>query len=78
MLFDSTSKGFKLIDQSQTAAGIAATSTPGLLYLAWHYFTSIPIEKWVSIATFIFVTLQIIFLLADRIKKRKAHRKARA
>jgi hypothetical protein len=59
-----------VIHNTDSAAGVAATSTPGLLYAAWVYMVGLPIEKWVSAATLAFVLLQMSFLVRDRMKKR--------
>jgi hypothetical protein len=63
-----------VIYQTDSAAGVAATSSPGLAYAAWVYLIGLPIEKWVSFVTGLFVVLQIVFLLVDRLKKRRGKR----
>lgn len=63
-----------MLHNTDSAAGIAATSTPGLLYAVWVYLIGQPIEKWVSAVTLAFVTMQLVFLLRDRMKKRRGKR----
>lgn len=58
-----------MLHNTDSAAGVAATSTPGLLYAAWVYWIGLPVEKWVSGLTAVFIAIQIAFLLADRWKK---------
>ncbi len=58
-----------MLHNTDSAAGVAATSTPGLIYLAWVYLTSLPVEKWASSLTVVFVLLQTFFLLRDKLKK---------
>lgn len=65
-----------MLHNTDSAAGIAATSTPGLLYAVWVYLIGQPIEKWVSAVTLAFVTMQLVFLLRDRMKKRRGKRGA--
>lgn len=57
--------------QTQTPTGIAVTSSPGIAYAAWVYLVGLPLEKWVSFAVLVFTVLQIVFLLKDRMKKRR-------
>lgn len=59
-----------MLHNTDSAAGVAATSTPGLLYAGWVYLIGLPVEKWVSGLTGIFVVMQMVFLLVDRMKKR--------
>lgn len=61
--------------QPQNLADVAKASSPGIVYSAAAWLVNIPIEKWVSAATLILVVLQIVFLIRDRIKKRRANRK---
>lgn len=63
-----------MIYNTDSAAGVAATSAPGLLYAAWVYMVGLPIEKWVSAATLAFVLTQWAFLLRDRRNKRREKR----
>lgn len=64
-----------VLHNTDSPAGVAATSAPGVVYSVCVYLIGLPVEKWVSGLTAIFVTLQIIFMLADRVKKRgkRAH-----
>lgn len=59
---------------TDTPGGIALKSSPGLIYAMLAYIFQQPIEKWVSAITLIFVTLQMIFFLFDRMKKRRIKR----
>jgi hypothetical protein len=63
-----------MLHNTDTAAGVAYTSAPGLLYVIVRYLLDLPIEKWVSAWTLIFVVLQVAFLLVDRLKKRRGKR----
>jgi hypothetical protein len=63
-----------MLHNTDTAAGVAATSLPGLAYSAWVYLIGLPVEKWVSGLTGIFIAMQMIFLLVDRMKKRRGKR----
>lgn len=70
-------KGLKVpFTSPQTFADVAKVSSPGLAYTAWTWLLNLPVEKWASFATFVLVVLQIIFLLRDRLKKRRAARRA--
>jgi dolichyl-phosphate-mannose--protein O-mannosyl transferase len=63
-----------LLFQVDTPAGVAVTSSPGVAYAALVYLVGVPIEKWVSVAVLLFTVLQIIFLVKDRMKKRRARK----
>lgn len=60
-----------MVQQPDTIAGVAVNSTPGLIYTIYAFLSAQPIEKWVSVATLIFVVLQTIFMVRDRMKKRR-------
>jgi hypothetical protein len=45
----------------------AAKASPPVAVTAWHYIFDMPIEKWVAVATFVYVVLQIVVILRDRI-----------
>lgn len=64
--------------QPQNLLDVGKASSPGLIYTVVAWFANVPIEKWVSAATLILVILQIIFLIRDRFKKRRAARKGGA
>lgn len=63
-------KGTSMLHNTDSATGVAATSAPGLLYAAWVYLIGLPVEKWVSAATGLFILLQTIVLLRDKFCKR--------
>lgn len=63
-------KGSSMLHNTDSAAGVAATSTPGLLYATWVYLIGLPVEKWVSTVTLLFIVLQMVFLLRDKLGKR--------
>jgi len=63
-----------MTQQPDSASSVLAQASPGLAFTVANWVLDIPVEKWVSVATLIFVVLQIIFLLRDRLKKRKARR----
>lgn len=63
-----------MLHNTDSAAGVAATSLPGLLYAAWVYLIGLPVEKWVSGLTGIFVAMQMVFLMIDRLKKNRGKR----
>lgn len=63
-----------MLHNTDTAAGVATTSSPGVAYALVVYVFNQPIEKWVSAATFCFVVLQMFFLFRDRRKKRHNRR----
>lgn len=44
-------------------------SAPPVAVTAWHYLLDLPVEKWVSVVTLIYVGLQAFFLVRDRMKK---------
>lgn len=53
-----------------TAAAAVKSAPPVAVTLA-DVIMGIPIDKWVAIATLIYVLLQTFFLLKDRLKKRR-------
>jgi hypothetical protein len=65
-----------MMHNTDTPTGVAITSAPGILFMILHGLLDAPVEKWASALACIFVILQIAFLLADRLKRRrvKKHR----
>ena len=57
------------------SAGTKASPPVGVT--AWQYFSGLPVEKWVAVATLIYIVLQAFFLVLDRIEKRNAAKIAR-
>lgn len=49
-------------------------ATPPAAVTAYTYVLGMPIEKWVSVATLVYIALQAYFLIQDRISKRNAMR----
>jgi hypothetical protein len=49
---------------------IALKSSPPAAVTAWHYILGLPVEKWVAVATLIYVLLQAFVLVRDRIINR--------
>lgn len=76
-MFDILLKGRKVLQQPETIGGVAASSSPGVVYTVYAYLAAQPIEKWVSTATFILIALQIFFLLKDQMKKRRERKQAK-
>lgn len=64
-----------MLQQPGNASSAIAQASPGIAFTIVNSLLDIPIEKWVSVVTFIFVVLQIIFLIRDRFKRRKARHK---
>lgn len=52
-------------------------ATPPLGFSAWHYFLGLPVEKWVAGATLLYILVQTVCLVLDRIEKRNAAKIAR-
>lgn len=48
----------------------AMKSSPPVAVTLWHYLLNLPVEKWVSFATLIYVLLQGFFLVRNEMKKR--------
>lgn len=65
-----------MMSSPDSAHGVAVQAAPGVAFTVVNWMLDIPVEKWVSVATLIFVVLQIFFLLRDRMKKRKARHEA--
>lgn len=63
-----------MTQQPDSATGVLAQASPGIAFTLVNWMLDIPVEKWVSVATLIFVVLQIVFLVRDRMKKRKSRR----
>lgn len=45
-------------------------AAPPVAVTAWRYLLDLPVEKWVSVATLIYVLLQGYFLLRNELRKR--------
>lgn len=52
-------------------------ASPPVGVTAWQYFTGLPVEKWVAVATLCYILVQIYCLITDRIEKRNAAKIAR-
>lgn len=65
------------VGQDSSTPGVIAQSAPGIAFTVVNWLLDIPVEKWVSVVTLIFVSLQVIFLVRDRFKKRKVSRQKR-
>lgn len=50
-------------------ASATIKATPPAAVTAYTYVLGMPIEKWVSVGTLIYIVLQVFFLIYDRIKK---------
>lgn len=48
-----------------------AKSAPPATVAAWYYILHMPVEKWVSILTLIYLTLQIFALVRKEIRQRR-------
>lgn len=64
-----------MLHNTDSAAGVAATSAPGLLYVVWVYLINLPVEKWASALTVAFILMQMFFLLWDKLRKRRDKRR---
>jgi hypothetical protein len=60
---------------SQQAIKAAAETAPPLAVAGYHYLLQMPIEKWVSVATLLYVLLQVVVLARKEFFKRKGGRK---
>lgn len=52
-------------------ANAAAKAAPPSVIVSWSYLADMTLDKWVAVATLIYVLLQTFFLLKDRLKKRR-------
>jgi hypothetical protein len=62
--------------QNEITGALVRMSPPAAV-AAWNYLLGLPIEKWVSVATLIYIGLQAFFLLKDRMKKRRDRKAAK-
>jgi hypothetical protein len=62
--------------QNEITGAVVRMSPPAAV-AAWNYVLGMPIEKWVSVATLIYILLQAYFLLKDRLRKRRERRSER-
>jgi hypothetical protein len=46
-------------------------AAPPVAVTAYNYVLGMPIEKWVSVATLIYIILQAYFLVRDKMRKRR-------
>jgi hypothetical protein len=60
-----------LQEQSQTIASASAKAAPPVAVTTADLFLGMPLDKWVAVATLVYVVLQTFFLLKDRLKKRR-------
>ncbi len=49
----------------------AAEVSPPAGLVAWHYFTGLPIEKWLTGLAIVYTVLQIVVLVRKEFIKRK-------
>lgn len=63
-----------MLHNTETPTGVAITSSPGIIFMILHGLLDAPVEKWASALACIFVVLQIAFLLADRLKRRRVRK----
>ncbi len=49
----------------------AAEVSPQASLVAWHYFTGLPIEKWLTGLAILYTVLQIVVLVRKEFIKRK-------
>jgi len=45
---------------------IALKTSPPALVTMWHYVLGLPVEKWVAVATLIYVVVQTVVLVRDK------------